>query len=84
MHRPVWNAGQGRAGGSCSGVADVSLTLGKMCQPTRTVPQQSPCSHSCLGGCSLAVALSFERSLFKHFPHSLLLVTGVSRAGTVG
>lgn len=31
---------------------------------------------------SLALALSFERSLFKHFPHSLL--PPVSRAGTVG
>lgn len=45
--------GREGARGSCSGVPDVSLNLGKMCQPTRTVPQQSPCSHSCLGGCSL-------------------------------
>lgn len=39
----------GRGGGSCSGV---SLNLGKMCEPTRSVPQQSQCSHSWLSACS--------------------------------
>lgn len=62
------------AGGKGRG-SGVSLNLGKMCQPTRTVPQQSQCSHSWLSGCSpwhLHLALKGHCLNISHIPSCLL------------
>lgn len=77
--------GEKRGGtwGSCSGVPDISLNLGKMCKPTRTVLQQSPCSHSWLSGRSLwhlHSALKGHCLNISHIPSA----ARVSGAGTVG